>query len=399
MTEAFPCTEQGIRDAIAEGGGPHKFACNGPRTVVTEAEIVIDNDVILDGEGNLTVDGDEDHRVFSLVADMTSELRGLTVSHGSVLGEFFPQNTGGGIFNEGTLTLTNSTVSGNTGGGILNVGTLALTNSTVSGNSDSSNPGILNRGTLTLTNSTVSGNGLGGVVNSRTLTLTDSTVSGNSGRGIYNYGAETTLTLTNSTVSDNANHSGDGGGIANSATLTVSNSTVSGNSADFGGGITNYGALTLTNSTVSSNSAVVYGGGIYNYQGTLTLTNSTVSGNSVRSGGGGGIHNEGTLTLTNTLVDNDCVDATAISGGHNVESPGDTCGFDQTGDQVNVTAGQLNLGPLADNGGPTMTHALGAGSIAIDRIPEAECRATEDQRGEPRPAGSGCDVGAFEVQP
>jgi hypothetical protein len=63
------------------------------------------------------------------------------------------------------------------------------------------------------------------------------------------------------------------------------------------------------------------------------------------------------------------------------------------------------LGPLQDNGGPTMTHALGAGSVAIDVIPGAECLDAEgeplttDQRGEPRPGGSTCDVGAFEVQP
>jgi len=63
----------------------------------------------------------------------------------------------------------------------------------------------------------------------------------------------------------------------------------------------------------------------------------------------------------------------------------------------------VKLGPLQDDGGPTETHALGAGSVALDVIPEAECVDTEgaqlttDQRGEPR--GSMCDVGAFEVQP
>jgi hypothetical protein len=61
--EVFPCTEQGIRDAIAEGG-PHAFACDGAQPVVTQAEIVVDNNVILDGQGNLTVDGDDDHIVF-----------------------------------------------------------------------------------------------------------------------------------------------------------------------------------------------------------------------------------------------------------------------------------------------------------------------------------------------
>ena len=56
---AFPCTEQGIRDAIAAGGGPHYFACDGPTTVGTPFNIKIDNDVILDGEGKLTVEQQE----------------------------------------------------------------------------------------------------------------------------------------------------------------------------------------------------------------------------------------------------------------------------------------------------------------------------------------------------
>ncbi|MBW2381865.1 MAG: hypothetical protein JRG70_20435 [Deltaproteobacteria bacterium] len=91
-----------------------------------------------------------------------------------------------------------------------------------------------------------------------------------------------------------------------------------------------------------------------------------------------------------------CADVT--SNGYNIESPGNTCGFDEAkGDQVNVSADDLKLGELADNGGPTMTHALGDGSIAIDRIPAVDCEVNTDQRGFPR--DSMCDVGAFEVQP
>ena len=80
-----------------------------------------------------------------------------------------------------------------------------------------------------------------------------------------------------------------------------------------------------------------------------------------------------------------------------IESPGNTCGFDHGTDLVNITEGQLDLGALADNGGQTMTHALGPGSVAIDVIPADMCEVTEDQRGFPR--DSMCDVGAFEVQP
>jgi hypothetical protein len=106
----------------------------------------------------------------------------------------------------------------------------------------------------------------------------------------------------------------------------------------------------------------------------------------------------GRARLNSSLVDGDCHDFDPVtSNGHNIESPGDTCGFDQPSDQVNVTAEALKLGPLQDNGGPTETHALLPGSVAIDVIPEADCEVDTDQRGEPR--DSMCDVGAFEVQP
>jgi hypothetical protein len=89
------------------------------------------------------------------------------------------------------------------------------------------------------------------------------------------------------------------------------------------------------------------------------------------------------------------------SGDFNIESPGSTCGFDQPSDQVNVSADDLSLGPLQDNGGPTETHALGEGSVAIDQIPAEDCEVEADQRDEPRPesGGDACDVGAFERQP
>ena len=368
------CNEQGIRDAIAAGGGPYTFKCAGPQTVVTAAEIVIDNDVILYGQGNLTVDGNDDHPVLSVAKGATAELRGFTVTNGN--GEEVQDSGGIVVSDGGALTLTNTTVSGNVsgccGGTISNFGTLILTNSTVSDNTGS---GIWNGG-------------------SGTLTLTESTVSGNTdapqgGGGIKNLGG--TATLVNSTVSGNtAPPDREGGGIQNGGTLTLVNSTVSGNSAPLGGGIFNcvWGALSVS-------------------FGTLTLVNSTVSGNTA-SDEGGGIFNCGQAeaTLINSLIDGDCgfyLDGVITSNGYNIESPGDTCGFDQTGDQVGVP--DPMLGPLQDNSGPTMTHAL-EGTVGVDVIPEAECvdaegaRLTTDQRGESRPETGGtlCDVGAFERQ-
>ena len=92
------------------GGGPHTFACNGPTTVTTQAEIVIDNDVILDGTGNLTIDGNDDHRVLSVVPGATAELIALTVTGGALDPD---GGQGAGILNEGMLTITNSSIASN----------------------------------------------------------------------------------------------------------------------------------------------------------------------------------------------------------------------------------------------------------------------------------------------
>ncbi len=325
-----PCNEGGIRGAIAEGGGPFTFDCDGPTTVFTKAEIDIDKDVILHGEGNLAVHGNDDHRVFEVGA--AAELRGITVTGGHQGAPSMKARRPG-------ATLSTGKSQGPWpywGGGIANYGTLALTNCTVSGNTTSEDGGgIHNDGTLTLTNTTVSGNtawiggGLGG------------------GQGVNLY---STLTLINSTVSGNTSFEGPNSGIFNA--------------------------------------------------GTLTLINSAVSGD---------ISFLGTLTSTSSLIDGVCEGRStweAVSNGYNIESPGNTCGFDQSTDMPGMTAEQLNLGPLADKDGPTMTHnpgdgGLGEGSIAIDAIPGDACEVDTDQRGEPRPEAGGtmCDVGSVERQP
>ncbi len=356
----FACTEQGIREAIARGGGPIYFDCDEPTTVLTEAEIVIDNDVILDGEGNLIVDaggggaggaGGADgaglvpaeiepkvngaHRVFSIPEGVTAELIGFTVTGGSTDGD------GGGILNAGTFALRNSTVSGNSAdraGGVASLlpGTLTVVASTVSGNTANLAAGIGTAGPAEITDTTVSSNtalvsgGGVGIAMGGTLTLTGSVVEGNYATqlaGGIGSEADTTSTLNNTTVSGNeAGNVGGGisnggimilndsdvsqnsatefhGGINNDGVLTLNSSTVSENSADIdGGGLGNQGTVMLNNSTVSDNTAGLHGGGLAN-SGTLTLSNSTVSGNEAMVGGGGGIFtNSGTITLTDTSV-------------------------------------------------------------------------------------------------
>jgi hypothetical protein len=330
----FACTEQGIRDAIAYGGGPNLFDCDGPTTVLTEAEIVIDNDVILDGEGNLIVDAsgggggggaggaggagfmaneaapkaNGDHRVFYIPQGMTAELIGFTVTGGSTA------EAGGGILNDGTLSLSNSTVTGNhadIGGGIRNfeTGTLVVTDSTITENTAIRwGGGIHSQGQADVVDSMVSGNaaqgGGGGLTNfNATMTVTGCTVADNSASGILNFGGD--LVVTSTAVSGNESDY-DGGGISNveGGTATLHNTTVSSNTAaNHGGGITNRlgGTVTLSGGTVEGNTATNEGGGIYNV-GMLTLTNSTLSRNTAELGGGVLNGDSGSLTLTETVV-------------------------------------------------------------------------------------------------
>ncbi|GBD27092.1 hypothetical protein HRbin30_02436 [bacterium HR30] len=337
-------------------------------------------------------------RIFHVLAGGNLTLRNVTVKSGCADGSF-PANFGGGILNGGTVTATNSIISGNSanfaGGGIFNNGgTLTITNSTISSNSATrfAGGGIFNEfgGTLTITNSTISGNsaGLGG--------------------GIFN-NTGATVTITNSTISSNS-AAVHGGGMFNDfgGTVTITTSTISGNSATrFGGGIVNdEGTVKLTNSTISGNSAGGDGGGIWN-NGTVNASFITIAQNSAdASGQGGGIFsNTGATTNIKDAIVGDntagggganCSGGVTASGA-NLATDGSCSGFTQ------VTSAALNLQPLGNYGGATETHALPAGSVAIDGVLSGQCNdlnntvVTTDQRGVPRPQGPRCDVGAYET--
>ncbi|HEV3203504.1 MAG TPA: hypothetical protein VGY77_03935, partial [Gemmataceae bacterium] len=251
-------------------GGAIIFAVQGTINL-TGALPDLTHNITIEGPGadQLAVRRDTggDYRIFT-VNSVVVTISGLTISNGNAL-----TGEGGGIYNAGTLTLTDSTLSGNDayrGGGIYNsAGTLFVSRSTLSGNS--------------------AGTGFGG--------------------GIYNYGG--TLTVWASALNGNgAFGESSGAGIYNTqdGSVTVIDSTLSHNLAETGGGITNnVGTLTVIGSTLSSNT----GGGIYNYAGTVTVTGSTLNGNSLRYGGGGGIANAGTLTVTGTTLNGN----SALHGG------------------------------------------------------------------------------------
>jgi CSLREA domain-containing protein len=212
-------------------------------------------------------------------------------------------------------------------------------------------------------------------------------------------------------------------GIFNGGTLTLNSCTVAGNSGDTGGGISNYGLLTVTNSTISGNGASS-AGGIYNHPtGTLTLNSTTVHSNYIFNSfqGGGGIrNNSGVVMVRNSIVAGntnvgaatgpDCIGSFTSLGYNLIGKTNDSSGFSiAIQDQIGSIASPLNplLGPLADNGGPTLTHKPLSGSPALDKGNGGGL--TSDQRGRLRPydfltvanaaGGDGSDIGAYEVNP
>jgi autotransporter family porin len=231
------------------------------------------------------------------------------------------------------------------------------------------------------------------------LTTTGVKFSGNvatAGGGAIYAQAGTTLRVTEDTFSNNdSGGTAGGGGILSQGTTAVERSTFTGNSGDLGGGIMVglTGSLSVVNSTFTANTAASFGNAIKNF-GTATVVNSTVSDNP-SSTSDGSISSTGTMLLQNTIVadgtPSNCSTVGPITdGGHNISWPDTTC------PGLNVDP---NLGPLANNGGPTQTMALPLGSPAVDGVPAtgAGCPPT-DQRGVLRPQGPSCDVGAFELQ-
>ena len=215
-----------------------------------------------------------------------------------------------------------------------------------------------------------------------------------------------TLTLTDSAVTASRSQTGSGGGIFTDGTLNLNRVTVSGNQAVGAAAPANGGGIfhnsnndpsrfvTIVNSTISGNTASGNGGGIYSAAGVLGLQNTTIAGNTAASGsalfkpGAGTAVQDSILAAATGTV---CGGAgiAAIVGSNNIATDA-TCGATAT------TADPL-LGALADNGGPTNTHALAATSPAIGAASPDPSRCTgTDQRGVARPQGGTCDVGAYE---
>jgi len=406
-----------LRWAIAGvcDGGTVDFAAGlaGQTIVLTSEPLTLTRPVTIANPyaPGLRLSGNNATRVFYVPPAVTVTLSSLHIISGTTSSD--PMiGYGGGIYNRGTLTVQDCTVSGNTaffGGGIANGdmgggvdGTLTLLNSIVASNTATATAGgLFNYGTLLVQNSVISGN-----------------VSGGDSGGLCLYSGQ--ATVHHSTIADNRAE-GWGGGIWSGVPLTITDSTISGNTALAGGGlqILAIDGTYITNTTISGNRAKQSGGGIGTYSWNspeIYLSHSTVVSNTADDDGdddgqGGGLYayQRAYFLLTHTLVAGnldmggqtpECAVVMPeagrgiYSGGYNLI--GDTTGCSLTTHSTDLLNQAALFDALADNGNDTQTHALLPGSPAIDAIPTHSCILAADQRGIARPQGSGCDIGAFE---
>lgn len=352
----------------------------------------------------------------------------LTVSESSTVSDNSTSGRGGGIYAEGDTIVFGSVVSGNStsapspesggeGGGIhVSGGDLSVTGGAVQGNTaEDHGGGISHRGA----------GGHSAAVFQTEITENDSLGVGG---GVFAWSTDS-LSIVGAVVSENTSVAQGGGIGALDSGVLVALSTIDGNQASaVGGGIYDRDSvlpgdpLVVGSTTISDNTAPG-GGGVFadiRSPAGVEIVNSTITGNS-----DDGVRTALTTPITldsSTIVENapsnvvtdvgalltstqsvialgqggsDCVVSLATSNGYNVSGDG-TCGFGAGVGDVSF-GGDPALGPLQDNGGPTFTREPVAGSPLLSMVPSGECARPEDQRGETRPGGTGCEPGAVEV--
>ena len=433
-----------LRNTIdaANAGDTIEFSSSiyGQSIILTSDELLLVKDVIISGPGptqmhvtRSTAVGTPAFRIFDIAPGLTVTIQGLTISNG--LATF----TGGAIRNYSSVLFVRDCVlignSAENGGGIYSGSngdlycSLGVENSTFADNSASERGGaIFNDGVV----SPVGGGG-GASADLRNSNLSHN--SAQSGGAIMNAGSSAGVGISMTTVSDNLSQS-YGGGIFNSVEYTgppsgvsgvfITDSTISGNSAATGGGgiwNSNLGdvrfiaTVEIINSTVSDNMVESgSGGGIGNYatggndggRATVSINSVTISGNSAATGGG--IFNNGgsiacSIAFGSSVLKHGSAGSNLANNGGAVliTSTGYNLSSDSTGpaddtDRLNINP---RLGPLQDNEGPTLTHALLPGSPAIDAGDPSFSPPPEfDQRGPgfARIVNGHVDIGSFELQ-
>jgi predicted outer membrane repeat protein len=364
-----------LRQAITDAntlGGTNTIDLTGLTGTITLSSVLptIQSPLSLLGPGasKLTISGDNKTRIMYIQANITID--SLTLSNG-----YSSANGGAIVTTAGAATILNSNFINNKadgdGGAFMsfNQSTSKIINCLFDGNKANNGGALYTRGAaFSITASTFVNNS-----------------SNQSGGAIYDNEG---LIMRNSTFANNSGHDGGALYIWGSYSYLI-NSTVSGNKAigGSGGGINyNYSppsSLQLVNSTITDNQATLDGGGISTF-GTVWLSNSLIALNTVSVGGDG-------PDLSNRAG------GSIDTQGYNLIGIRSTSGYfyPATGDRYGTPANPLDpkIAPLADNGGPTKTHALLPGSPAIDAANTANCEST-DQRYVAR-VGE-CDIGAYE---
>jgi hypothetical protein len=370
-----------LRQAIVDtpSGSSVDFQADLSGAITLSGTLVINKDLTIAGPGQtvITVDGNRSGSVFNIALGSTVSISGLTIANGELAGF---SEAGGGIYNNGTLSLTGVSVQNN-----------LVFSSTRSGSADGG--GIYNNHTLTISDSTFSGNvaaGLGGtgggaISSFGTLTITDSVFIGNEASGASNGGGaienSLTMTVTGCTFLNNVSSGASwGGAVVSYGTAAIADSTFSGNTAGYGGAVGYLRTLTVSDCTISANSARISGGG-------LSIVESEI---------GGTVFAHNTLIARNTAPSAPDVNGSVRSQGYNLVGNGSgSSGFGHN-DHVGTASNPIDplLGPLEDNGGPTLTMAPMPGSPVLNAGDPAQL-GVADQRGVVR--SGGVNVGAYQA--
>ena len=388
---------------VLSGADTISFAFLGP-TVITLSggDVVINDDLVISGSkmpSDIRLVGSGSTRVLTILrSGISVTVRGLTISNGFAGGS----SNGGGVFvQSANLSLENvvvrDNIAGANGGGVY------------------------------------SGTGVFRFINSSAI---NNLAQGNGGGGGLSYGGNGSL-IQRSVISGNQAPRGGGGVEISGGTSTILETTIENNSTNGGGGgvLALFSTATINRSTIANNTAYRSGGGVALPYGNVTLINSTVSGNRATNGGGGGINTGengtvGYITVrSSTVVNNTALYSGGVTGGFaqsvsignsilsanvalngpNILSEFTSLGgnlvSDRSGSSGYLTSDLPDgtnpmLGPLANNGGPTRTHALLPGSPAINSGSNGGgADLATDQRGKgfSRFVDGTIDVGSFEV--
>jgi hypothetical protein len=442
LTNSSVTNNQATSGAAGYGGGIYAAAnpASGPQPSVT-----LDGTSVSSNKANVVGGG------IAALGAVTTTIRNASSVNGNT-----STGSAGGVYNAGTVNVTNSQISNNTsgfqGGGLYNGSSSSADHpaATLSGATLDSNTaanvggGIqtLAGATLSITGGEISNNtavGGGGVsvADNASAGIDGTTLAGNTassvgGGALYNEGATTVnhASLTGNHSVRTSGTSGGGGAIYSGSpdnnvtvTLRVTNSTIANNDAFSGAALTTYAPgtgstdnSTIDNSTITGNTNSSNQGAIQAIA-PITITNSTITSNTAASSAAGALYayNTGPVSIAGTIIASnsgtECAAQATTNipdGGYNLADSAARCGFGSL-DRI----GAAQLGALGDNGGPTQTQLPGPASPALDRIP-ANTTTTitdaisgaaitlcgtgaTDQRGTARPQGAKCDIGSVEV--